>query len=83
MIFKAYRRQDGAVVLVPECMLASKEAESRHGPLAYAGLVDSSCVADPAAWRRVLADIDRQSYAVVRSSLTPLVNDGARPVETA
>lgn len=83
MIFKAYRRKDGAVVLVPECMIASKEAETRHGPLAYAGLVDPSCVPDRAVWRRVLADIDRQSYAVVRSSLALVVDDGTRPLETA
>lgn len=83
MIFKAYTRQDGAIVLVPECMVASREAHARHGPLTYAGHVDSSGVPDRAVWRRVLADIDRQSYAVVRSSLASVVRDGNRSAETA
>lgn len=83
MIFKAYSRPDGAIVLVPECMVASKEAEVRHGPLAYAGIVDSSCVPDRAVWRRVLADIDRQSYAVVRNSLASMVTDGMPSGEPA
>jgi hypothetical protein len=66
MIFKGYRRSDGALVLVPDCLVASRDAERRHGPLTLLGHFDSDSQPDPAIWNRVLADIDRQSYAVVR-----------------
>ncbi len=69
MIFKAYARRDGAFVLVPDCLVASRDAEARHGPLSYVGHVDASRYEQPEIWHRVLADIDRQSYAVVRSSI--------------
>lgn len=73
MIFKAYARRDGAFVLVPDCLIASRDAELRHGPLVYVGHVDASRHEEPAVWNRVLADIDRQSYAVVRSSISQLL----------
>lgn len=73
MIFRAYARRDGAFVLVPECLVASKDAERRHGPLTLAGHVDSDCFPESAIWQRVLADIDRQSYSIVRSSIAPLM----------
>lgn len=66
MLFKAYRRNDGAFVLVPDCCVASRDAERRHGPLRFTGHVDPAAQADAALWRRVENDIDRQSYAVVR-----------------
>lgn len=66
MEFKAYRRPDGAYVLVPDCLLASRDAQARHGPLTLIARFDVDCSADDAVWHRVLADIDRQSYAVVR-----------------
>lgn len=73
MIFKAYARHDGAYILVPDCLVASREAQTRHGPLSYVGLVDSSTHLEPAVWDRVLSDVDRQSYAVVRSTMRPLL----------
>lgn len=76
MIFKAYARPDGAYVLVPDCLVASREAQRRHGPLEYRGRVDSSSYPDAAVWQRVLSDVDRQSYAVVRASMRPRVSPG-------
>lgn len=73
MIFKAYARSDGALVLVPDCLVASRDAEARHGPLAFVGRVDASLHPQPEVWQRVLADMDRQSYAVVRSSMRRLL----------
>lgn len=66
MQFKAYQRPDGAYVLVPDCLLASRDAHARHGPLTLVARFDVECASDEAVWRRVLDDIDRQSYAVVR-----------------
>lgn len=66
MIFKAYTRPDGAYVLVPDCLVASREAHRRHGPLGFVGHLDGRDGLEDPAWRRILADIDQQSYAVVR-----------------
>ena len=66
MDFKAYRRPDGAYVLVPDCLVASRDAQARHGPLALVARFDAPCTPDDPVWARVLADIDRQSYSVVR-----------------
>lgn len=68
MVFRAYARRDGALVLVPDCLIASRDAEARHGPLAFVGRIDHEQQPGAAIWARVLDDIDRQSYAVVRSS---------------
>lgn len=69
MFFIAYRRPDGALLLVPDCMLASREAQQRHGPLVPLGRVRTGPDPNDALWRRVLADIDRQSYSLVRRDL--------------
>ncbi|GAB2518957.1 hypothetical protein [Lysobacter humi (ex Lee et al. 2017)] len=69
MFFEAYRRPDGALLLVPDCMLASREAQLRHGPLVALGRVHADPDRDDALWRRVLTDIDRQSYSIVRRDL--------------
>lgn len=66
MEFRAYRRPDGAYVLVPDCLVASRDAELRHGPLVLVAVCSTDCPVDDPVWHRVLADIDRQSYAVVR-----------------
>jgi hypothetical protein len=66
MDFKAYRRPDGAYVLVPDCLVASRDAQARHGPLVLLARFDATCPADDPVWNRVLEDLDRQSYAVVR-----------------
>jgi hypothetical protein len=66
MDFKAYRRPDGAYVLVPDCLVASRDAQARHGPLALVARFDAPCSPEDPVWHRVLADLDRQSYAVVR-----------------
>lgn len=66
MDFRAYRRPDGAYVLVPNCLVASRDAEVRHGPLALVATFSVDCAVDDPVWHRVLGDIDRQSYAVVR-----------------
>ncbi|HZX79370.1 MAG TPA: hypothetical protein VFE72_00245 [Lysobacter sp.] len=66
MEFKAYRRPDGAYVLVPDCLVASRDAQARHGPLVLVARFDAACPPDDPVWQRVLADIDHQSYAVVR-----------------
>jgi hypothetical protein len=60
-------------VLVPDCLVASRDAEARHGPLVFVGRIDDRQHPDAAIWSRVLADIDRQSYAVVRSSTRALL----------
>lgn len=69
MFFKAYRRPDGAVLLVPDCLLASRDAQQRHGPLLLIGRVDADPGRECELWHRVLDDIDRQSYAVVRRDM--------------
>lgn len=66
MEFRAYRRPDGAYVLVPDCLVASRDAEVRHGPLVLIATLAVDCPSDDPVWHRVLGDIDRQSYAVVR-----------------
>lgn len=66
MVFTGYLRNDGALVLVPECFLASREAHARHGPLRFAGHFESDSQPGAKLWERVLADMDRQSYAIVR-----------------
>lgn len=68
MDFRAYRRPDGAYVLVPDCLVASREAQARHGPLELAARFDAPCPPDDPVWHRVLSDLDRQSYSVVRRS---------------
>ncbi|MFZ5656476.1 MAG: hypothetical protein ACOY37_05385 [Pseudomonadota bacterium] len=77
MIFRAYARGDGALLLVPDCLVASRDAEARHGPLVFIGRIDEERLADRAVWDRVLADIDRQSYAVVRGSMRALLVSGS------
>lgn len=77
MLFKAYARSDGALVLVPDCLVASRDAQARHGPLVLIGRLDASQHPDAEVWHRVLSDIDRQSYAVVRSSARSLVTPAA------
>ena len=66
MDFKAYRRPDGAYVLVPDCFVASRDAQARHGPLVLVARFDAPCPPEEPIWHRVLSDLDRQSYAVVR-----------------
>ena len=66
MVFTGYLRPDGALVLVPDCFVASREAHVRHGPLRFAGHFESDSQPDPILWERVMADMDRQSYAIVR-----------------
>lgn len=66
MVFTGYLRNDGAFVLVPDCLVASRDAHARHGPLRFAGHFESNSQPDPVLWERVMADVDRQSYAVVR-----------------
>ena len=66
MDFKAYRRPDGAYVLVPDCFVASRDAQARHGPLVLVARFDAPCPPEEPIWNRVLSDLDRQSYAVVR-----------------
>lgn len=66
MVFTGYLRLDGALVLVPDCFVASREAHARHGPLRFAGHFESDSQPDPVLWDRVLADMDSQSYAIVR-----------------
>lgn len=73
MIFNAYERDDGALVLVPDCFVASRDAEARHGPLVHVGRIDARLLPEPRIWQRVLADMDRQSYAVVRGSMRELL----------
>ena len=66
MDFKAYRRADGAYVLVPDCLVASRDAQARHGPLTLVARFHANVAATDPIWDRVLVDIDQQSYAVVR-----------------
>lgn len=66
MEFKAYRRPDGAYMLVPDCLVASRDAQARHGPLVLVARFDIDCPVDDPVWHRVLSDIDQQSYALVR-----------------
>lgn len=66
MEFKAYRRPDGAYMLVPDCLIASRAAQARHGPLVLIARFAMDCPPDDPIWQRVLADIDQQSYALVR-----------------
>ena len=84
MIFNAYARHDGALLLVPDCLVASRDAEARHGPLDFVGQVDTERLGRPDVWRRVQDDIDRQSYAVVRRSMMALLSTpGVEDVEHA
>ena len=62
MIFNAYERGDGALVLVPDCFVASRDAEARHGPLVHVGRIDARLLPEPRIWQRVLADMDAWGY---------------------
>lgn len=78
MEFTAYRRADGAWLLVPDCLVPSREAEARHGPLVLVARFDAECPAGDSAWQRVLDDIDAQAYALVRRETGEyLVRDAA------
>ena len=61
-----YTSTAGRCVLVPECFLPSAESERRYGPLRRCGILHLEEPVDDALWRRVLADLDRRPFAVLR-----------------
>ena len=66
MKFDVYTRPDGAYVLVPDCLQASREAQRLHGPLTFCDTVDTEHAALPRPfWEQLIAEIDTRSYAVV------------------
>lgn len=65
MKFTVYSRPDGAYVLVPDCMLASQEAHSIHGPLTFCDSLDSEAYPMPAIWETVMSEVDQRSFAVL------------------
>ena len=69
MRFNVYTRPDGAFLLVPDCMTASREAEALHGPLAFCDTIDSDEYPVPALWDRVAAEIDQLSFAVLQPAV--------------
>jgi hypothetical protein len=69
LIFNIYTRPDGAFLLVPECMEASRAAEVQHGPLHFCGTINSSEHPVPALWNRVLSETDDHSFAVLQESV--------------
>lgn len=65
--FTVYLRPDDAYVFVPDCMVASREAERLHGPLIYCETIDTSDYPVPGIWETVMDEVDRQSFAVLHS----------------
>lgn len=71
-----YTSTAGRCVLVPDCFLPSAESERRYGPLRRCGSVHLAEPVDDALWQRVLAELDRRSFAVLRR------NDARRLLDT-
>ncbi|WP_149196274.1 hypothetical protein [Luteimonas suaedae] len=66
MDITVYSCGENELVIVPKCVQPSVEALSRFGPLMPCG---SATVADDATtWARVVADMERHTYAVVSLS---------------
>ena len=61
-----YTSTGGRSVLLPDCFLPSAESERRYGPLRRCGSLHLDEPVDDALWRRVLADLDRRPFAVLR-----------------
>lgn len=61
-----YTSTAGRCVLVPDCFLPSAESERRYGPLRRCGSLHLDEPVADALWRRVLADLDRRPFAVLR-----------------
>ncbi|HSR64075.1 MAG TPA: hypothetical protein VLM17_00500 [Xanthomonadaceae bacterium] len=71
-----YTSTAGRCVLVPDCFLPSAESERRYGPLRRCGSVHLPEPVVDALWRRVLSDLDRRPFAVLRR------NDARRLLDT-
>lgn len=68
MEIMVYSCGENELVIVPRCLQPSVEALARFGPLMPRG---SATVADDStalSWTRVVADLERRSYAVVSLS---------------
>lgn len=61
-----YTSTAGRCVLVPDCFLPSAESERRYGPLRRCGSLHLAEPVDDVLWQRVLADLERRPFAVLR-----------------
>lgn len=69
-----------AWLLVPECMLASRAAANRHGPLQLLGTIDDTLV-EKAALPSILAMIDADSFATLPGELATHLERAALGME--
>ncbi|MEO6155646.1 MAG: hypothetical protein ABIP16_07960 [Thermomonas sp.] len=63
-----YRAPDGRYILVPEVFQPSSECRHRFGILTHCGEVDIADTRCAATARQVLADIERDSYAMLEAA---------------
>jgi hypothetical protein len=61
MYCTAYRTRTGHLLLVPDCMVATKEAEQRFGPLGNCGPIDTDRLPAPVQ-EAVERDFSARSY---------------------
>jgi hypothetical protein len=68
MICRVYCRDGGGLVLVPDCMLAPREAVRQAGPLYHCGVLDTAEL--PAGLAECIErEFDSQSYALLSEEL--------------
>lgn len=61
-----YTSTAGRCVLMPECFLPSAESVRRYGPLRRCGSVHLEEPVLDVLWMRVLSDLERRPFAVLR-----------------
>jgi len=72
MYCTAYRTRTGHLLLVPDCMVATKEAEQRFGPLDNCGFIDTDRLPDPLQ-EAVERDFNARSYHPLADSFAPSI----------
>lgn len=64
MLLKGYLLQDNHYILIPDCLLPSLHCQSLHGPLRLRGSVSIADFPNDRDWSLVLAEIDRETFAL-------------------
>lgn len=77
-----YTSTGGRCVLMPECFLPSTESERRYGPLRRCGSVHLDEPVRDMLWQRVLADLERRPFAVLRRNDARRLLEGIDEPET-
>ena len=75
MIFGVYTRPDGAYLLVPDCMKASAEAETLHGPLKFLELMDWPEEPLPDVWKTMMTELDGHSFVVLQDAVARCLHE--------